>query len=293
MKRILFVFNGKAGHAQIQNQLYEIVHFFNERGFFVNCMATQYPRHATELIASYGKDYDFVLVSGGDGTLNEAVNGMERSEKKVPLAYLPTGTTNDCRSNLNIPKDLKLALNRIAMCDTFAMDIGKLNQQNFVYVAAFGTPTKVTYTTSQGVKNVIGYAAYVVEVLKLLPSMRSYHLRITSEGETREGDYLFGLVTNSFSVSGFKGVTGKDVSLNDGRFEMLLVKNTVRVPELLPKLPQLFQDNIDPRYFERFKTSSLKIVSEESVDWCIDGEFGGSLKEADITVLPKEITFYV
>lgn len=293
MKTCLFIYNSKAGHGQIRNDFHAVVSGLNQNGYLVTAMETQYRGHCEDLIREYGSAYDVIVISGGDGTLNEACNGYHAMEKKVPLSYIPTGTTNDSGANLGISKDVKECVNRIVLEDAFTIDLGKLNKRCFFYVAAFGTPVKVTYTTPQSAKKRFGYAAYVYEFLKLLPETQSFHLRLTVDGKPMEGDYCFGLITNAISVSGFKGVTGRDVSLNDGRFEVLLVKSVRNIGTILPKVPTLFQDNVDSRYFERLKAEKIEILSDKTLDWCLDGEYGGSFVDTSIQVLPGEITFYV
>ena len=295
MKKVLYIFNAKAGHgaAVIRKYLLDIVQKCNENGCSVTIITTKYQGHATELVKEYAQYFDIILCSGGDGTVNEVVNGLLDSGADRPIAYIPTGTTNDYGSSLGLPTEISRCLNTLSGNDTFVVDVGKLNEKSFVYVAALGTPVKVTYTTPQEEKNTWGYMAYVSELLKLLPKTRPYHLKLKTEECEKEGEYLFLFVTNSHSVSGFKGVTGKDVSLNDGLFEVTLVKAVKNLTELVIPLTTLTSDKPDPRYIERFKTKSIHISCDEEVEWCLDGEFGGMYKETEINVIHNAVSFLV
>lgn len=293
MKKILFVFHAKAGHGGIKNHLLEIISSFNQADYSVTVMTTLHQGHAREIVRDYGSDFDMILASGGDGTINEVVNGVLELPEKKPIAYIPTGTTNDYAASLGIPKEISSCIENIIIGNTFTADVGKLNERAFVYVAAMGTPVKVTYTTSQEDKNTWGYAAYVNELLKVLPKIRSYHLKIRSGEFEREGDYLLVFVSNAYTVSGIKGVTGKNVALDDGLFEVTLVKNAKPLAALIGPLATLFSEQPDPRYIERFQTDHLTIDCEEEVEWNLDGEFGGRAKHTEMKVMSSAVTIYV
>ncbi|MBR0086945.1 MAG: diacylglycerol kinase family lipid kinase [Lachnospiraceae bacterium] len=297
MKKLLYIFNGRAGHGAnvLRKYLLDIVTMFNDKGYAVTVITTKHPNHAAELVEEYAGYFDLILCSGGDGTVNEIVNGMTKlpEDLRKPIAYIPTGTTNDYGTSLGLPKEISSCIQQIAAEKPFSVDVGKLNDKAFVYVAAIGTPVKVTYTTSQEDKNVWGYMAYVAELLKLLPATRPYHLKIESGDRVIEGDYLFAFVTNSYSVSGFKGVTGRDVSLNDGLFEVTLVKAVKNLAELVIPMGTLSQEVPDKRYIERFKTDHLIIECSEEAEWNADGEFGGKYKKTEISVMHNAVSFMV
>ena len=272
----------------------DIVAKCNDSGYSITIITTRYASHATELVKEYADEYDVILCSGGDGTVNEIVNGMIQVENKKPIAYLPTGTTNDYGASLGLPREISRCIESISIEEPFNVDVGMLNDKAFVYVACLGTPVKVTYTTPQDEKNTWGYMAYVSELLKTLPEMKPYHLRITVDDRVIEGDYLFAFITNAYQVSGFKGVTGKNVSLNDGLFEITLVKNVKNLAELvIPVTTTLTSDHPDKRYIERFKISKARFECDEEVEWCLDGEFGGRYRQADIRVIHNAVSFLV
>ncbi|MBO5303819.1 MAG: YegS/Rv2252/BmrU family lipid kinase [Lachnospiraceae bacterium] len=293
MKKLLFVFNPHAGKAQIKNKLLQIVDIMVKEGYEVTIYPTQAREDALNLVKKRAKKYDLVVCSGGDGTLDETVSGMMLSEKKVPLGYIPAGSTNDFANSLKIPKDMIKAAKIAVSGQKFACDVGKFNENTFIYVAAFGMFTEVSYSTRQEWKNILGHAAYLLEGMKSLQDITSYHMRVEYEDVVIEDEFIFGMITNSNSVGGFKNMTGKNVLLDDGKFEVTLIrkpKNIVELNEILASLTNLI-DNTDLIY--SFKTSQLNFLSEEEVAWTLDGEFGGSLQEVNIRNLQQAMEIMV
>lgn len=168
----------------------------------------------------------------------------------------------------------------------FSCDIGNFNREYFVYIAAFGLFTDVSYATSQEQKNRIGHIAYIIEGIKRIPVVQSYHLRISYADQEIEGDFVYGMITNSVSAGGFRNITGKNVKLNDGFFEVTLIqmpKSPLELNEIIASLTNLI-DNTDLIY--TFKTDCLKVEAEEEIAWTLDGEYGG--KHKDVTVFAEK-----
>lgn len=138
---------------------------------------------------------------------------MMRSTKRIPIGYLPTGSTNDFANSLKIPKKASAAMETAVRGKPFLCDIGRFNDDVFVYIAAFGLFTDVSYETRQEMKNILGHMAYILEGITRLSSIKSYDVTVTADGRRIEGDYLYGMVTNSHSVGGFQNITGKTFSL--------------------------------------------------------------------------------
>ncbi|MBR4767886.1 MAG: diacylglycerol kinase family lipid kinase [Lachnospiraceae bacterium] len=294
MKRMLFIFHAKAGRGSLKQKLMEIVSRFNQAGYAVTILTTAHRGHAEELVATYANDYDLLLAAGGDGTLNETVNGMLKAKEKMPIAYIPTGTTNDFAGSLGIENRLDRAIDRIIQGNTVSVDVGLINDERaFLYVAAFGTIVKASYTTAQEDKNIWGYAAYLAEAIDLLPETRSYNIKVKYDGKTKKNDVMYGLITNSDRVSGIRGITGRDVSMSDGRFEATFLQNAKNVAELVIPATTLFTDNPDPKYVERFSFEDMTIESDRPIEWGIDGEYGGTFSVTHLKVMKKAISFYV
>lgn len=292
-KKLFFVFNPKAGKGKIKTALMDIVDIFNKGGYEVVIRATQYPKDAYEMTRKYADKVDLVVCSGGDGTLDEVVAGLVETGSKVPVGYIPAGSTNDFAGSLFIPKNMVAAAEMIMEENVYRCDIGKFNKQTFTYIAAFGLFTDVAYETDQDLKNILGHLAYLLEGVKRLFDIQSYHMKVTTEDEIFEDDFMYGMITNSRSVGGFKNLTGKNVDMNDGLFEVTLIttpKNPMDMQEIIAGLMS-GKDNSDLIY--TFKTSRIRIQSDEAVAWTLDGEYGGNHKEVEIRNLHRALNLYL
>ena len=242
MKKMLFVFNPRSGKEQIKGHLMEILDIFTRAGYEIRVHVTQKQSDAAEVVARYGNRVDVVVCSGGDGTLNETVTGMMKLKKLPMLGYIPAGSTNDFASSLEIPKRMPQAAADIVEGMPYAIDIGTFcHNRYFMYIAAFGAFTEVSYLTPQDKKNMLGHQAYMLESVRSLASLRSYFMEVEWDGNFLEGEFVFGVVTNTISVGGFKGLVGQDVELNDGYFEVLLIrkpKNPADISNLVAGLLQ-------------------------------------------------------
>ncbi len=292
-KKMLFIYNPKAGRAQICGKLANILDVFVRAGYEVTVYPTQKSEDAMELVERREPIYDLLVCSGGDGTLNEVVTGMMKSGIQTPIGYLPAGSTNDFGGSLALPKNMLKAAQKAVEGKDFACDIGSFNQAVFVYIAAFGLFTEVSYETGQDMKNILGHMAYLLEGVKRLSAIHSYHLRVTYEDKVIEDDFVFGMITNSMSVGGFKGITGKSVKLDDGVFEVTLIKRPRNPLELNNLVVALLDRNIDADAMYCFRTAELKIESDESLAWTLDGEYGGSHRQVHIKNLHKAISIRV
>lgn len=282
-KKMLFIYNPRAGKEKIRNRMLDIIDIFARADFEVTVSPTLARGDGIKAVAERKPDYyDIIACSGGDGTLDEVVTGMMQCEKKLPIGYVPAGSTNDFAGSLKIPKNMTEAARVIVEGKDFACDIGSFNDDVFVYIAAFGMFTDVSYETPQDVKNVLGHMAYILEGVKRLSSIKSYNLKVEYEDQVIEGSFIFGMITNSLSVGGFKRITGKYVELDDGEFEVTLIKMPSNPVELNTIITALVSGNINTDLMYCFKASSLKITSGEEVAWTLDGEFGGKHREVVI-----------
>lgn len=200
----------------------------------------------------------------------------------MPIGYIPSGTVNDFARSLKIPRNMVRAAQIAVNGSDFPCDMGTFNGEHFVYIAAFGIFTDVSYSTSQDMKNVLGHIAYLLEGMKRLSSIPSYHMRLTGEEVSREGDFIFGMVTNSRSVGGFKSIIGRKVQFDDGVFEVTFVRRPQNAAELQELLASILLKEIDSRYMDSFRTSRLTVESELPVPWTLDGEYGGEWQSAVI-----------
>ena len=273
--------------------LLDIVDIFSSHDYEVIIRATQAPKDAYEKAKEYADSVDLIVCSGGDGTLDEVVTGITEKNSNVPIGYIPAGSTNDFANSLFMPKSMVKAAQMIMEENLYHCDIGRYNSQTFAYVAAFGLFTDVSYETDQDLKNVLGHVAYLLEGVKRLFDIKSYHMKVTSEEIQVEDDFIVGMITNSRSVGGFKNLTGKNVDMNDGLFEVTLIrhpKNPLQLQEIMIALV-MAEDNTDMIY--SFKSKKLMIETEEEVPWTLDGEFGGDHTYVEIENRHKALNLYL
>ena len=231
-KKLLFIYNPKSGKAQIKNRLSDILDLFVKKGYLVTVYPTQRRKDAVKAAMELGGVYDRIVCSGGDGTLDEVISGLMQGGHQVPVGYIPAGSTNDFGNSLGIPKDMLQAAGTAVTGKEFACDMGTFNDSIFVYIAAFGIFTDVSYETKQEMKNVLGHVAYLLEGMKRIPAIKTYEMAFSYDDIRIEGEFLFGMITNSVSVGGFKRITGKNVVLDDGVFEVTLIKKPSNAIEL-------------------------------------------------------------
>ncbi len=281
-KKMLFLINPKSGKAQIKNHLLKLVDIFIKNGYEVTVHITQKKGDAVKVAAAGTDAYDILVCSGGDGTLDEVVTGMVKSGKTIPVGYIPAGSTNDFANSLKLPKNMERAAEVVVSGTPFLCDLGTFNNEVFVYVAAFGMFTEVSYGTGQELKNLLGHMAYVLEGAKHLTNIKSYKMRFTHSGGVIEGDFIYGMVSNSVSIGGFKNLTGKNVALDDGEFEVTLIRRPKNPIELNKLITALIDKNVENEFIYWFKTAKLKVESKSEIAWTLDGEFGGNHKKAVI-----------
>lgn len=281
-KKLFFLYNPKSGKGLIKTKLSELIDHFVKAGYETIVYPTQAKGDAYERVIEYQAQADVIVCSGGDGTLDEVVSGLMACGSETPLGYLPAGSTNDFANSLGIPKDMRKAAEAVTHGEICRCDVGSFNEDTFVYVAAFGLFTDVSYETSQDLKNVLGHVAYLLEGVKRLLDIKSYYCVIETEEETFEGEFIYGMITNSRSVGGFKHLTGKNVDMSDGLFEATLIRRPKNPLELNEIVASLLMAENKSEMIRSFKTGRLTIRAEEPVIWTLDGEYGGAHNQVQI-----------
>lgn len=284
-KKMLFIYNPVSGRAQIKDALADIIETFSKDGFILTVCPTQKKGDCFEMLKKSASEYDTVSVCGGDGMLNEALNAIMPlpQESRPPIAFLPAGSTNDFASSVGLPVDLRKCAKKIASGKPFICDAGQFCEKYFAYIAAFGAFTSVAYDTSQDLKNMFGHFAYVVEGVRRLSEIKAYSMKITCEDKTIEGNFIYGMITNTMSVGGIlKGNNMSKKMLHDGQFEVLLVRETKNALDLQAVLSGIITQNFSSDLFESFKTSQITLECGEPISWTLDGEYGGNIKRAKI-----------
>ena len=298
MKKLLFVYNPRAGKEMLKPRLSDVLDIFVKAGYEVTVHPTQAYRDAYYQIKEYevGK-YDLIACSGGDGTIDEVATGMmkrrEMGKDVVPVGYIPAGTTNDFAKSLHIPRKPLAAADNAVKGVPFPCDIGKFNDSVFVYIAAFGIFTDVSYETDQAVKNVLGHMAYILEGAKRIFNIPSYKIKVEHDGEVIEDEFIFGMVTNSRSVGGFSNMVGKNIVFDDGLFEVTLIKTPKNPIALQEIIAALLIEQVDTKHMYKFKTKKITFDSVEEIPWTLDGEFGGEQDYVEIENVQKAMEIMV
>lgn len=298
MKKLLFVYNPRAGKEMLKPRLSDVLDIFVKAGYEVTVHPTQAYRDAYYQIKEYevGK-YDLIACSGGDGTIDEVATGMmkrrEMGKDVVPVGYIPAGTTNDFAKSLHIPRKPLAAADNAVKGVPFPCDIGKFNDSVFVYIAAFGIFTDVSYETDQAVKNVLGHMAYILEGAKRIFNIPSYKIKVEHDGEVIEDEFIFGMVTNSRSVGGFSNMVGKNIVFDDGLFEVTLIKTPKNPIALQEIIAALLIEQVDTKHMYTFKIKKITFDSVEEIPWTLDGEFGGEQDYVEIENVQKAMEIMV
>lgn len=282
MKKLLFVYNPRSGKGQIHQHLAVIIDKFVKDGYEVTVHPTQARNDAYEKVLSRCEDFDAAVCSGGDGTLNETIKALMTKGRRMPLGYIPAGTMNDFASSLGIPKDMPAAADIIVGGHSSIVDVGSFNSEYFTYVAGFGIFTDVSYETSQQMKNMFGVLAYLMEGVKRLNTVKSYRVAVKHSGGTIEDEFIFGMASNSTSVGGIKGLSGIGVKLDDGEFEVMLIKKPGSLAEFNIIINSLLRRELDSEYITFFRASEVEFHSENDLPWTLDGEFGGNCRNVII-----------
>ena len=276
MKKMLFIINPVAGKKHAGSSMYNVVKRLCDTGYSVTIAVTQYKGHAKELGTIAAKEgFDLVVLTGGDGTLNEVTSGIVESGKSIPFGYLPSGSTNDFARTLGISTIPLKATEHIIQGIPTKLDMGDFNdgQQHFIYIASFGAFTEVSYSAPQSAKNKFGHLAYLYEGVKSMSKLRAYNTTVTTDdGRVFKGRYIFGSVTNTRSIAGLITLYDKKVDLNDGLFEVMLIKepkDPIDFSNIILGLTTTVQGN---EMFEYFRASEVTFQMPKSAPWTCDGE---------------------
>ena len=272
MKKLLFIMNPFAGQKKANKVLPEILMLFTEAGYEINISMTTGPGSATRLAAERGGRADLIVCCGGDGTLNETINGLLMAQLNVPVGYIPSGTTNDFAASLKLSHNPIQAAKDIIEGQAVSYDIGKFGDRYFCYVASFGAFTKSSYAVPQTVKNALGHTAYVLGGISELSQIRNEHVRMEIDGEVVEDDFLFGAISNSTSVGGVMTLDPKQVDLQDGKFEVLLIRASKNLQEISECLLSLQKQQYNNAMMTFRSASRITVEAEPDMPWTLDGE---------------------
>lgn len=296
MKKLLLIINPNAGKSAIKTDVLDIIVKFSDAGYEVVTYPTLDADDAERKVIEDGSNYDLIVCAGGDGTLENVVCGyMQMGQNKVPIGYIPVGTTNDFARSVGLSRKPVEATDQIINGEIVTLDVGRLDDKFFVYIAAFGLFTDVSYSTNQSLKKYMGHAAYVVEAVKNITDFRAYNIKAQMDGALVTGEFIYMMITNSFSVAGFKIRGAKHVVLDDGKFDCLMIRKPNTVTELQQILTSFLLNDIDEDnpMFYLCKASKITIECDETIPWTIDGEFGGEKSYVEIENVKQAFEIYL
>lgn len=271
-KKILIIINPVAGRGILRQKLWQILSLLNNSGFAPTVLFTKKKGDATEYAATCPEDYKTVICAGGDGTLNEVISGLMRNKHEHLLGYLPAGTTNDLATSLGLSKSMTQGTKDIIAGYYDTIDIGDFSGRYFNYTASFGAFTEASYNAPQEVKNILGHLAYIFQGIASLGNIRPYHVKFEFNGMTIEDDFLFGSVSNTISLGGILKLKETLVKLNDGKFEVLLIRDPKNPIGLQQIITDLISQNFSSGLVNLYHTSEISVETNEKIDWTLDGE---------------------
>jgi len=290
-KRALLILNPLAGRKRGGKLIKKIVSVFTVRGYQVTLKTTAFHGNAVELCEQAVHDADIVVPIGGDGTLNQVIQGMLNAGAIKPIGFIPAGSSNVFLGNLGLSKQILRAAINVAEGTAKPLDIGLLNDRYFSFITSFGAFTKTSYETPQKAKNSWGQLAYVVHALKDLSSIKPIHAKIITDDNVYEGDYIFGSFTNSLTVAGIVRLDDSQVDLTDGKMEILLIKYPKNGAELSRALKALRKKQYDSQIISFHSASGATVITPEGTEWSVDGEYIPWSDPMTITIKQKLVPF--
>lgn len=276
MKKARIIYNPTSGREAFRKFLPDVLEKLERAGYETSAHATTGEGDAT-LAARQAVErrFDLVVAAGGDGTLNEVVNGLAEQVYRPKLGVIPVGTTNDFARALRIPRDILQATDIIAQGNSVAIDIGRMNNHKyFINIAGGGRLTELTYEVPSKLKTMLGQLAYYIKGVEMLPSIKPSNVRIEYDGKLFEGEAMLFLIALTNSVGGFEKLA-PDALLNDGYFTLLILKKTNLADFIRVASMALSGNHINDPNVIYTKANYIKVTSPEEVLINLDGELGG------------------
>lgn len=291
-KKVLVLINPNSGKKNSKESVLDALNVFSANNYQMEIYLSQKPMDVTHYIEENGKRFDVVAVFGGDGTLNEATNGLMKLKHKPVISYFPTGTMNDFGTNFGLTNDMKQCANIACEEHIESFDVGKMNSRYFNYVAGFGAFCNVSYETKQELKKQIGNLAYIIKAIHEIPNLHPYHVKMNLDGKVFEKDLMFGLIINGNRVAGFEMVEQADNTFKDGLFDIILVEHTPNPLELYNYPLGVLHPELNMKYVERYQAKSIIIESQEKLAWTLDGEEGEETLVARVENISQALQIY-
>lgn len=291
-KKVLVLINPNSGKKNSKESVLDALNVFSANNYQMEIYLSQKPMDVTHYIEENGERFDVVAVFGGDGTLNEATNGLMKLKHKPVISYFPTGTMNDFGTNFGLTNDMKQCANIACVGHIESFDVGKMNSRYFNYVAGFGAFCNVSYETKQELKKQIGNLAYIIKAIHEIPNLHPYHVKMNLDGKVFEKNLMFGLIINGNRVAGFEMVEQADNTFKDGLFDIILVEHTPNLLELYNYPLGVLHPELNMKYVERYQAKSIIIESQEKLAWTLDGEEGEETLVARVENISQALQIY-
>lgn len=276
-KRARIIYNPTSGKELFKRTLPDVLIKLEKAGFETSAYATEKIGDATtEAKRCLTQDYDVLIAAGGDGTLNEVINGIAEHPNRPKIGIIPMGTVNDFGRALHLPNDIMSAIDVIIEGHSTRVDIGKMNSRYFINLAAGGQLTQVSYETPSRLKSIVGPFAYYIKGFEMLPQMKAVDLRIEYDDEVFQGEALLFLLGLTNSMAGFEKLV-PDAKLDDGYFTLIIVEKA-NLAELghIMTLASRGEHIKHPKVHYK-KAKSINISSFIDLQLNVDGEYGGKL----------------
>lgn len=290
--------NPRSGTMQAARYLVDILQMYTNAGYCTTVMMTNASGDARRFAIEYSRDADIVVAVGGDGTLNEVIDGVITSGSGTVIGYIPSGSTNDFASSVGLPKGIMDAAEVVLRGTPKNFDVGCFNGRYFSYVASFGAFTSTSYNVPQNLKNIMGHTAYVLQGIRDVVNIKRIVAKvITDEGtpneEVHEGEYLFGAICNSTSVAGLLKLDSFDVDMNDGMMEVLLIEAPATIAEMNEMVRALLDGSLNAPNIKFYSAKNIRLRIETDTHWTLDGEYEKGSTEIRIQTIQSAIRLIV
>ena len=291
-KNMMLVINPYSGKGLSRYALGTIVSNLCDAGHAVTVYFAR--EHTPEQLAYiHAKKHDIAVCVGGDGTLSSLVSGLLSAGVSIPVGYIPAGTANDVAATLSLSRDPTTAAQSIINGSPRPLDIGRIHDKYFTYIAAFGAFTGVAYQTPQSAKRALGHFAYVLGGIAGMSAIKARRTVVEYDGKVIEGAFIFGAVANSNSVAGLVKLAPGLVDLADGKFEVILVRQPIILNDFLDILASVTVQTYDGDNVQVLHASKVTFRFDENVAWTVDGENGGMHKVIKIENCHKAVEIIV
>lgn len=277
--KIRIIQNPSSGRIGFEDEFQDMCRMLLNNFHCIQLFKTQKKDDAyNETIKAINEGVDLIVVSGGDGTVNEVAKALYETKTSVPMGIFKAGTVNDFANHLKLPSTAREFCKMVEKNNKISVDIGKLNGEVFINIAAAGVFTAVAHQTKKEVKAILGRSAYYLEAIINLPKKltESYKLKVTSDEFSTIGDYHLFLITNSSSVGGFNKIS-PIAEIQDGYFDCLFIKKAPLIGQAEIFMKILRGKHLKSEFVDFFRTKHLKVelLDDISLDVDIDGEYGG------------------